>query len=84
MVSKALEFNVEFWCASLDLSKAFDTINHSFLFQALAVQNIPSSYIQLLQLLYKSQKGQVGSSYIFDIETGVKQGDVLSTLLFNA
>ena len=37
----------------------------------------------LLQLLYQDQTGSVHGSMIFDIVRGVKQGDVLSTILFN-
>ena len=32
----------------------------------------------------KSQTGSVNGSYLFQIQRGVKQGDVLSSMLFNA
>ena len=40
-------------------------------------------YVKLLELLYKDQHGNV-DSHRFQILRGVRQGDVLSPLLFNA
>ena len=69
--------------ASLDLSKAFDRIELGPLFNALRLQNTPESYVQLLALLYKNQTGSVNGSRLFGIQRGVKQGDVISPMLFN-
>ena len=68
---------------SLVLRKAFDTVDHNTLFQLLGYHGIDPSYISLLKLLYKTQRGTVHGSRCFDIRRGVKQGDVLSTILFN-
>ena len=38
----------------------------------------------LLNKLYSGQTGQVRSSVTLDIQLGVRQGDVLSPLLFNS
>ena len=67
----------------IDLKKAFDRINHDALFQALADQNLDHEHVACLQCLYKHQRGIVGE-YVFPIIRGVRQGDVLSSLLFNA
>ena len=83
-MSKANEYNDEFWSASLDLKRAFDSIRFSFIFEALRTYHVGEECIQLLQLLYSDQKGSVKGSAYFDIERGVKQGDVLSTLIFNS
>ena len=71
-------------CAALDLRKAFDRIQFGPLFDALREQELPEEYVQLLSALYKDQKGCVNGSYLFPILRGVKQGDVLSSMLFNA
>ena len=45
LTSKAREFNVDLWAASLDLSKAFDTLKHSYIFDALRKPNVEEGYI---------------------------------------
>ena len=81
MISKSVEFNVPAWFVSIDLKKAFDKVEHGALFTALRAANIDPEYISLLQLLYKEQHGNVGGNR-FKISRGVRQGDVLSALLF--
>ena len=44
---------------------------------------VPEAYIHLIAALYGNQKGNVDNSTQFDINRGVKQGDVRSALLFN-
>eukprot|EP00973_Karenia_brevis_P084668 11749041-Karenia_brevis.AAC.1 len=83
MATKSIEYNLDLWIASIDLRKAFDQIEHPALIEALTSHEVPNSYIQLLIALYGNQTGKANSSRIFNIERGVKQGDTLSTLLFN-
>ena len=73
--------------SAVDFKKAFDTIDHNKLWQALHRQGVPPQYIHLLESLYSQQAATVKtdkSSRHFHIERGVKQGDPLSALLFNA
>jgi len=84
---KAYEYQVGVWVAALDFKKAFDTIEHAGLWEALAAQNVSSAYIALLKSLYSQQTARVRTdafSRTFDIQRGTKQGDPLSSLLFNA
>jgi hypothetical protein len=82
---KCLAWESDIWFASLDLQKAFDRIEHDSLFQALQAQGVPDTYLQVLRRLYAGQSGIVrGSNCVFDITRGVKQGDVLSPMLFNS
>ena len=81
--SKSMEWSVPMWCASLDLRKAFDRIEYNALFDALKVQGVPHAYLKLIASLYHDQVGLVQGRQ-FPIKRGVKQGDVLSPLLFNA
>ena len=83
MISNEIKFNAPVWIISLDLRKAFDRIEHYALFEALRHQRLSEQYINLLQILYSGQYGQVGD-YLFDICRGVRQGDILSPILFNA
>ena len=80
--SKSLEWSVPIWCASLDLRKALDRIEYNALFDALKVQGVPHAYLKFIASLYHDQLGLVQGKQ-FPIKRGVKQGDILSPLLFN-
>ena len=81
------EWQLGLWLATVDFQKAFHTINHNKLWTTLAKQGIPDGYIHQLQALYQDQTAIVrtdAQSKGFSIERGVKQGDPLSSLLFNS
>ena len=75
---------MQLWLASLDLSKAFDRLEWGQLFYALELQGVPQNYRHLLAALYSDQKGTIPKLGEFPILRGVKQGDVLNPVLFNA
>ena len=82
----AKEWQIPVWIATLDFKKAFDTVSHDSLWSALAEQGIDDGYIALLTQLYTSQTATVKTDLLsreFKIERGTKQGDPLSSLLFN-
>ena len=84
---KSQEWQLPLWVSAVDFKKAFDTIDHNELWQALHHQSIPPSYIRLFQLLYSDQTATIKTDTMskqFHIQRGVKQGDPLSSLLFNA
>ena len=75
------------WTATVDFTKAFDSITHESIWDALKSCNIDHDYISLLKKIYRDQKASVQTaeeSNIFEIRKGTKQGDPLSSLLFNA
>ena len=82
--SRSLEWHVPVLMASLDLRKAFDKVDHSSLFSALRIQQLPECYVHFLAALYRDQTGCTSKSKKFSIKRGVCQGDVVSPLLFNA
>ena len=71
----------------LDASKAFDRINHCRLFMKLLDRNIPCIAVRLLCVWYSTQEFcvQWGSSIskVFTVSNGVRQGGILSPVLFN-
>ena len=74
------------WTATVDFMKASDSISYKSIWDALESCNIDHGYISLLKKMYKNQKASVQTdeeSNIFDIQKGTKQGDPLSSLLFN-
>ena len=84
VIAKSLDQHVPLYFASLDLRKAFDRIEWPYLFEALGEQALPTSYQNLLKMLYAGQEGVLSDDKRFPIRRGVRQGDVLSPLLFNS
>ena len=74
------------WTATVDFMKAFDSVSHKSVWDALKSCNVDQGYISFLKKIYKNQKASVQTdeeSNIFDILKGTKQGDPLSSQLFN-
>ena len=71
----------------LDASKAFDRVNLITLFKKLYMKGLCPMYLRFLMILYRDQTMRVrwnGSiSEQFSVSNGVKQGGVLSPLLFS-
>ena len=83
MLGKCAEWGCTLWCASLGLRRAFDRIDQASLFAALGTVGVPGASVSLLRSWYASQTGAVREGSPFHIRRGVKQGGVLSPLLFN-
>ena len=70
----------------LDLSKAFDTIDHSILINKLEYYGIKGSHLRLIHsyLSNRKQYTEINNtkSNILSITTGVPQGSILGPLLF--
>ena len=84
IASRANEWQILLFIASLDLRKAFDRVLHSSIFEALRQPDIHENEIALLKVLHAEQRGTANGSRFFRIARGVKQGDNLSLALFNA
>jgi len=70
----------------LDMQKAFDSVPHWALFNILLHYGAPTEFIEIIIAIYKNMKMQVitptGLTDKIPINVGVRQGDILSPLLF--
>ena len=75
------------YIAALDASKAFDRINHNTLVNKLRSRDSPMCFIQIIVNWYSKLSATVRwngvLSRYFNVYCGVRQGGVLSPLLFN-
>ena len=83
LLSSCHEFHLNLWVASLDMRKAFDRLEFKALFRALRQYGLDEPHLNLIAALYANQEATVEGSSKFNIERGVKQGDIISPLLFN-
>ena len=71
----------------LDCTKAVDTVKYSRLFQKLLDSKVPPIIVRLLICIYRNQIANVrwkdGISDQFFIKNGVRQGAVISQILFS-
>ena len=71
----------------LDVSKAFDRVKHSILFEKLIDRGVPGYIVRLLIYWYSNQtmcirwSGKLSEH--FGVTNGVRQGGILSPHLFN-
>ena len=87
MQETADEWQIPLWTAAIDFKKAFDSVTHRGIWDALEQQGVDKGYIDLLRHLYTGQTASVRTdrtSAPFTIQRGTKQGDPLSSLLFNS
>ena len=73
-------------CAAVDLSKAFDKINHKILFAKLHDSNLRPEVVRIIKVMY--EQSYVNTSFngvstsSWRIGNGVRQGGILSPIYF--
>ena len=86
VINRYLNKGSKVYACLIDASKAFDTVDHGILFSKLLERRMPKPIVRLLLQWYKSQKLCVRwlgkSSDHFEVSNGVRQGGVLSPILF--
>ena len=74
------------YCTLLDATKAFDRVNYGKLFDLLIDRRLPPLVLRFLLQMYTGFKARISwNGYVsdmFDVNNGVKQGGILSPLLF--
>ena len=87
MMEKAREYQRDLYMCFIDYKKAFDCVDHERLWVILRGMGVPVHLIVLLKRLYTNQEARVrtefGETDNIDIGKGVRQGCILSPLLFN-
>lgn len=87
LIEKTNEYKLPLFIAFIDFQKAFDSINHQYVWQALLKDGVDMRYINTIKKIYELSSArikldQLGSA--FSIDNGVKQGDCMSPKLFNS
>jgi hypothetical protein len=87
LVQRCYDSNVKLYACFIDKEKAFDKVRHDKLMEILKSKNIDTKDIRLIENLYWNQEAEVrtedGVSETIRILRGVRQGCILSPLLFN-
>ncbi|TFY78439.1 hypothetical protein EWM64_g5573 [Hericium alpestre] len=87
MISYAEAMDENGAIVALDQEKAYDKIDHAYLWRALATFNLPEFFIRTVRSLYETAVTQVAVNGCFSapyrVTRGVRQGDPLSCLLFD-
>ena len=87
MMEKAMEHQRDLYMCFIDYKKAFDCVDHEILWMILRDMGVQVHLIVLLRRLYTYQEATVrtelGETDNIDVGKGVRQGCILSPLLFN-
>lgn len=86
LIEKSTEHNLDLYMGFVDYEKAFDSIEHPYLWLAMREQGINTKYIRLMKKIYENSSAKIQmekQSRTFKIGRGVKQGCCLSPKLFN-
>ena len=84
---KCYEYDIDTYNLFIDFRQAFDKMNREKIYTNLLTLGIPNKLVKMIKMTLNSTiarvaiYGEVTES--FEINTGVRQGDALSTLLFN-
>ena len=79
-------FSIEGYLMTIDIEKAFDSVDHPFLIAILNIMGFDSEFINWIKILINRQEscvinGGISTGY-FNLERGSRQGDPISAYLF--
>ena len=87
LAQRCMDMNVDVHVCYIDFEKAFDKVRHEKLVQILKTKNIDKRDLRIITNLYWNQRAQIvidnEPSTEIEIRRGVRQGCIMSPLLFN-
>jgi hypothetical protein len=87
VMERSREFNQPLHICFIDLQKAYDSVNREALWRVCGAYRLSDKMIQMIKLLYEDTRAEVridgDFSTSIQMKTGVKQGCLLSPVLFN-
>ena len=84
IIEQSAEWQCTLYVNFVDFAKAFDSVHRHSLWKLLRAYGIPPHLNEIIKSFYDNFTCCVGDGDIlFEVHTGVKQGCVTSTLLFN-
>ena len=86
LIEKATEYQLKLCLGFVDYQKAFDSIEHLDMFEALRKVNVDEGYVRILEDIYTDAIARIhidnDISREVHIQRGVRQGDTLSPKIF--
>ena len=86
ILETSVKLNMEGYILTMDIEKAFDSMDHSFLIEALKAYGFGETFITWIQIMLNNQEscvmnGGMTTGY-FNLSRGARQGDPISAYLF--
>ena len=86
IIEQVIEWNSNLYICFIDFEKAFDSVHRETLWKLLKIYGIPDKLVNMIKAMYRSSKcaviDRIETSQWFDVKSRVKQGCVMSGLLF--
>ena len=86
IIEKGYEYGVTLHNLFIDFKQAYDTVKRNALYEALEDLGIPKKLIRMVKMTMANSRNvvKIGREYsrVFNVNEGLRQGDVLSTILF--
>jgi hypothetical protein len=86
LIEKCSEYGIPIFIGFIDYRKAFDSVEHPFLWAALKEQNIEDKYIRIFKKIYENSTAKIQLDKLgreFRLSRGIKQGCAVSPKFLN-